>query len=60
MAKFGNTAIKDIGNSKFIRIPFEVWNDKEFPFDLEETELVVDIVGDCLRVSKHGTFSRKR
>lgn len=53
ISRFGNTSIKEIGNSKFFLIPSSVFKDKRFPFK-ETDDLVLDIVGDCLRVSVYG------
>jgi hypothetical protein len=54
MAKFGNTAIKKVGNSKFLHIPSELANDKDFPFDEKDEDLVMEAGKKGLKVKKYG------
>jgi len=54
MASFCNTAIKMVGNSKFLLLRHELASDKDFPFSEKDENLIIENMGYYLIVRKHG------
>lgn len=52
-----NTKIMRIGASRYILIPYEIFNDSAFPFT-EKSNLTVKVVGDTFFVKRKGTFKK--
>jgi len=57
MAKYGVTKFIKVGDSTMQRIPADVRKDKDFPFDKDEINFIIEISKD--KEGRPGLFTRR-